>query len=233
MKKNITLGIISIVIIALLVSVIHVFCILKIRIHQIKEENKIIELIDTNNKQLKKKAEKTRVNKFKKNRIKETEKLLSNYNFNNVKEILYFRNDYDYKAQKILFNYLLKENRKNENIKDDLLQRGLNAAMAYLVDLNNDGEDEIIGIYDSFYYKGALGAHLFILEKRYNEYRDISGYLHGFRYPITVFNNTTNGYSDLKVYGAALYQPFQMHILKYASKFSGYIDCTYYKPLKY
>ena len=126
-----------------------------------------------------------------------------------------FEKDSEPNAGKILYEYCLKrENMNSEQIKE-IANIYPESAKAVEVDLNDDGQNEIVGIVYSTYYLGTSGYSLFILQKQNNEYKNIS-FENNFE-PLKnlfVLKHKTNNYRDIKLYGSVAYK-FHPLIIKF------------------
>ena len=76
-----------------------------------------------------------------------------------------------------------------------------NSVRALKYDLNNDGEEEILGMIYSTFYWGTAGYSLLILQKETNNYKDIA-YLINFepKKEVEILRTKNNGYYNIKFY---------------------------------
>ena len=73
---------------------------------------------------------------------------------------------------------------------------------AFEIDLNDDGEKEIVGMVYSTLYLGTAGYSLFILQKQQSGYKDISILVFEPQRNVYILKNKTNGYHDIKLSGS-------------------------------
>ena len=124
-------------------------------------------------------------------------------------------------ANKILYEYVLKEqNTTPEEIKD-FAKIEPQSVKAFEVDLNDDGTKEILGVVYSTLYMGTVGYSLFILQLQNGEYKNIA-YLLNLE-PQKILNAKTNGYRNIKLNGSVAYK-FKPFIAKYRN---GYYKTDY------
>ena len=121
----------------------------------------------------------------------------------------------DKKAGKVLYEYVLKELNKTPEEAKDFARIELETVKAFEVDLNDDGENEIVGIVYSTFYLGTAGYSLFILQLQNGEYKNIAYMLNiEPQKELKILNAKTNGYSDIKLSGSVAYN-FKPFIVKY------------------
>ena len=121
------------------------------------------------------------------------------------------------KASKILYEYIKEEEAPIDDemkiINDDgsvtviKMKSVLNRISAFEYDLNDDGENEIIGFTSNSAYWGTAGFSLFILQKyKNNNYFDIT-YILNFEPALKfyILPNKTNGFKDIMLYGSTAY----------------------------
>ena len=106
-------------------------------------------------------------------------------------------------AEKILYNYVLKDFEWTEKEAKDLARITPDAVSAIWLDLNGDSIPEIIGaVWSSACFGTAVGFHLYVLQKLDGKYEDIS--MVGFHsYPefnVKILKHRTRGYYDIQVY---------------------------------
>lgn len=127
--------------------------------------------------------------------------------------------DSDFQANKILYEYILKEQNKTPKEIEVFANITPKSTKAFQVDLNDDGTNEIVGLVYSTLYWGTAGASLFILQKQPDGYKNIS-YVLNFepKESVYIFEAKTNGYKDIKFYGSFGYngKPF---IAKYKDRY--------------
>lgn len=86
---------------------------------------------------------------------------------------------------------------------------------AFEIDLNDDGEKEIVGMVYSTLYLGTAGYSLFILQLQNDEYKNIAYVLNiEPQKELKILNAKTNGYRDIKLQGSVAYN-FKPFIAKY------------------
>ena len=108
----------------------------------------------------------------------------------------------DKQAGKILYEYVLKELNKTPEEAKDFARIEPETVKAFEVDLNDDGEKEIVGVVYSTFYLGTAGYSLFILQKQQSEYKDISILVFEPQKKVYILKNKTNGYHDIKLSGS-------------------------------
>ena len=120
------------------------------------------------------------------------------------------------KASKILYEYMLKNLDKTSKEAEELFNVTPNMVGAFEIDLNDDGQKEVIGYVASGAYWGTAGYSLFILEKRNKSYVSID-YLINFEpmRKVQILQSYTNGYKNIKIYGSSAYN-FKPMILTYS-----------------
>ena len=108
----------------------------------------------------------------------------------------------DPKAAEILYNHTLKTtNLTAERAKNEFNFSKENFFAVYF-DLNDDGEEEIIGFANTTFFCGTAGCGLDILQKDKNGYKDIS-YLMSIQPAIPILlisNKKTNRYRNIKLF---------------------------------
>ena len=108
----------------------------------------------------------------------------------------------DKQAGKILYEYVLKELNKTPEEAKDFARIEPETVKAFEVDLNDDGEKEIVGVVYSTFYLGTAGYSLFILQKQQSGYKDISILVFEPQRKVYILKNKTNGYHDIKLSGS-------------------------------
>ena len=108
----------------------------------------------------------------------------------------------DKQAGKILYEYVLKELNKTPEEAKDFARIEPETVKAFEVDLNDDRENEIIGIVYSTFYLGTAGYSLFILQKQQSGYKDISILVFEPQKKVYILKTKTNGYHDIKLSGS-------------------------------
>lgn len=108
----------------------------------------------------------------------------------------------DKQAGKILYEYVLKELNKTPEEAKDFARIEPETVKAFDVDLNDDGEKEIVGMVYSTLYLGTAGYSLFILQKQQSGYKDISILVFEPQRNVYILKNKTNGYHDIKLSGS-------------------------------
>ena len=121
----------------------------------------------------------------------------------------------DKQAGKILYEYILQEqNMTPAEIKDFALIEP-QSVRAFEIDLNDDGEKEIVGMVYSTLYLGTAGYSMFILQLQNDGYKNIAYVLNiEPQKELKILNAKTNGYRDIKLQGSAAYN-FKPFIAKY------------------
>ena len=116
-------------------------------------------------------------------------------------------------AQKVFYNYVLKINKEQKRKIKNFKQ---NDVIAYKIDLNNDGIEEVVGLVrhpDFLIRCGTLGHILMpsqaykksVLPKSINLQRDIDGFSNignfcGYYDGLQVLSSKTKSFNDLKIY---------------------------------
>ena len=77
-------------------------------------------------------------------------------------------------AGKILYEYILQEQNMTPAEIKDFARIEPQSVRAFEIDLNDDGEKEIVGMVYSTLYLGTAGYSLFILQKQHSGYKNIS-----------------------------------------------------------
>lgn len=91
-----------------------------------------------------------------------------------AEKVIYLDKNSDKQASKLLYEYELKDLNTTPEKANEVFGFSESDVRAVFYDLNSDGVNEIIGYINSNYYYGVLGWQLFILQKRNNEYVNIS-----------------------------------------------------------
>lgn len=106
------------------------------------------------------------------------------------------------KARKILYDYVLKDLNKTPEEAKNIANITPENVNAFETDLNNDGNKEIIGVVYSTMYWGVFGYSLFILEKKDDNYNNLTNLTINFepKEKIYIQNTETNNYKDIKLY---------------------------------
>ena len=127
--------------------------------------------------------------------------------FNFAPELTYdFIKNSEPEASKILYEYISHE----EYMTDEFLELAHitpKSACAFEYDLNNDGENEIIGLIYSSGFFGSAGHSLFILQKQGDVYEDITCMVN-FEplLPLRILKEKSNGYKNIGIYGSVAYK---------------------------
>ena len=108
----------------------------------------------------------------------------------------------DKKAGKILYEYVLKELNKTPEEAKEFARIEPETVKAFEVDLNDDGEKEIVGVVYSTFYLGTAGYSLFILQKQHSGYKNISILVFEPQRKVYILKTKTNGYHDIKLSGS-------------------------------
>ena len=108
----------------------------------------------------------------------------------------------DKQAGKILYEYVLKELNKTPEEAKEFARIEPQSVRAFEIDLNDDGEKEIVGMVYSTLYLGTAGYSLFILQKQQSGYKDISILVFEPQKKVYILKNKTNGYHDIKLSGS-------------------------------
>ena len=108
----------------------------------------------------------------------------------------------DKQAGKILYEYVLKELNKTPEEAKDFARIEPETVKAFEVDLNDDGEKEIVGVVYSTFYLGTAGYSLFILQKQHSGYKNISILVFEPQRKVYILKTKTNGYHDIKLSGS-------------------------------
>lgn len=121
----------------------------------------------------------------------------------------------DKQAGKILYEYVLKELNKTPEEAKDFARIEPQSVRAFEIDLNDDGEKEIVGMVYSTLYLGTAGYSMFILQLQNGEYKNIAYVLNiETQNELKILNAKTNGYRDIKLSGSVTYN-FKPFIAKY------------------
>lgn len=106
------------------------------------------------------------------------------------------------KANKILYEYVLKDLGKTPKEAEEMFDVTHDRVKAFEYDLNDDGQKEVIGYVASTTYWCAFGYHLFILEKQDNHYINIINELYAMNIDpilkIAILPDKTKNYHDIK-----------------------------------
>ena len=108
----------------------------------------------------------------------------------------------DKQAGKILYEYVLKELNKTPEEAKDFARIEPQSVRAFEIDLNDDGEKEIVGMVYSTLYLGTAGYSLFILQKQHSGYKNISILVFEPQRKVYILKTKTNGYHDIKLSGS-------------------------------
>ena len=108
----------------------------------------------------------------------------------------------DKQAGKILYEYVLKELNKTPEEAKEFARIEPETVKAFEVDLNDDGEKEIVGMVYSTLYLGTAGYSLIILQKQQSGYKDISILVFEPQRNVYILKNKTNGYHNIKLSGS-------------------------------
>ena len=108
----------------------------------------------------------------------------------------------DKQAGKILYEYILQEQNMTPAEIKDFARIEPQSVRAFEVDLNDDGEKEIVGMVYSTFYLGTAGYSLFILQKQQSWYKNISILVFEPQKKVYILKNKTNGYHDIKLSGS-------------------------------
>ena len=108
----------------------------------------------------------------------------------------------DKQAGKILYEYVLQEQKMTPAEIKDFARIEPETVRAFEVDLNDDGEKEIVGVVYSTFYLGTAGYSLFILQKQQSGYKDISILVFEPQRNVYILKTKTNGYHDIKLSGS-------------------------------
>ena len=118
-------------------------------------------------------------------------------------------------AGKILYEYILQEQNMTPAEIKDFARIEPQSVRAFEIDLNDDGEKEIVGMVYSTLYLGTAGYSLFILQLQNDEYKNIAYVLNiEPQKELKILNAKTNGYRDIKLQGSVAYN-FKPFIVKY------------------
>ena len=98
--------------------------------------------------------------------------------------------------------YVLKELSKTPEEAKDFARIEPETVKAFEVDLNDDGEKEIVGVVYSTFYLGTAGYSLFILQKQHSGYKNISILVFEPQRKVYILKTKTNGYHDIKLSGS-------------------------------
>ena len=116
---------------------------------------------------------------------------------------------------KILYEYILQEQNMTPAEIKDFARIEPQSVRAFEIDLNDDGEKEIVGMVYSTLYLGTAGYSLFILQLQNGEYKNIAYVLSiEPQNELKILNAKTNGYRDIKLSGSVAYN-FKPFIAKY------------------
>jgi hypothetical protein len=113
---------------------------------------------------------------------------------------------YSQKAADILWQYILDyfENH-NPSYTEKEIGEKFNihkvTTWATFADLDDDGQDEIIGFHQSTYFMGSISGSLFILKKTGNKYEEINyASINTDTNEIRILKSKTNGFHDIEMY---------------------------------
>jgi len=103
-------------------------------------------------------------------------------------------------AQTIQTEDIASETTSDSQLENTLRREYPNAGSATYqynrVDLNEDGESEVLALLTSSAYCGSAGCLILLLQRSGQDYH-ISAEFHGYALPIVVSDQTTNGWHDL------------------------------------
>lgn len=105
-------------------------------------------------------------------------------------------------AGKILYEYILQEQNMTPAEIKDFARIEPQSVRAFEIDLNDDGEKEIVGMVYSTLYLGTAGYSLFILQKQHSGYKNISILVFEPQRKVYILKTKTNGYHDIKLSGS-------------------------------
>lgn len=108
----------------------------------------------------------------------------------------------DKQAGKILYEYVLKELNKTPEEAKEFARIEPQSVRAFEIDLNDDGEKEIVGMVYSTLYLGTAGYSLFILQKQQSGYKNISILVFEPQRKVYILKTKTNGYHYIKLSGS-------------------------------
>ena len=108
----------------------------------------------------------------------------------------------DKQAGKILYEYILQEQNMTPAEIKDFARIEPQSVRAFEIDLNDDGEKEIVGMVYSTLYLGTAGYSLFILQKQHSGYKNISILVFEPQRKVYILKTKTNGYHDIKLSGS-------------------------------
>lgn len=137
----------------------------------------------------------------------------------NVQKTLDLQKGSEPQANKVLYEYILDSLKMTPEQVKEFANIDFESVKAYEVDLNADGENEVIGVCYSTLYWGTAGYHLFILHKNSSRYEDIA-YMLNFEPNkcFQVLESKHNGYYDIKFYGSSAYD-FKPFVVGYKDGF--------------
>jgi len=117
----------------------------------------------------------------------------------------------DIMAKEILYTFVLNDLQMTPQEVENFAKIKPELVRAIKYDLNNDGEDEVIGIVYSTFYYGSSGYNLFILQKKGYKYENISS-LQNIepQEKIKILKSVTNGFCKIRLKSS------------YANKFKNY-----------
>ena len=101
------------------------------------------------------------------------------------------------KASKILYEYVLKDLNKTPKEAQNFANITPKTVKAFETDLNNDGQNEIIGVVFSTFYSCTEGLKLFILENKNKSYTDLTNVFILPDKKIYVNNGFINNYKEI------------------------------------
>ena len=133
------------------------------------------------------------------------------------------------KARKIFYIHLLK-NRGFSNYQTKELSKTVPVYIhAVFIDLNNDGQKDIIGVEKDYIYHRFFLTILIKDKKKYKSGHDFI--INGYFGRLYVLKSLTNGYKDIRAYG--IYKEYgEDCIFKYNKEDSTYEFGTYNHPIK-
>ena len=123
------------------------------------------------------------------------------------------------RASKILYEYISEDLKKYSTEAKKSANIKLKDIVAFEVDLNDDGVNEIVGFCSSSAFWGTAGYQLFILQKQNKEYKDLS-YILNFEPQLKfyVLPDKTNEYKDIILYGSSAFN-FKLMTVQYDGQF--------------
>ena len=124
----------------------------------------------------------------------------------NVQKTLDLQKGSEPQANKVLYEYILDSLKMTPEQVKEFANIDLESIKAYEVDLNADGENEVIGVCYSTLYWGTAGYHLFVLYKNSGQYEDISLIVFEPQTNVVILQDKDNNFSRIRLIGSKGWQ---------------------------